>query len=106
RPIATLSGGNQQKVVIARWLTVGRRVLVLEEPTTGVDVGAKAEIYRLLNEALSRKLAVLLVSSDFEEVAGLSDRALVFSRGQTVAEVPRADLSVKRLTALASGGAV
>ncbi|SDB54646.1 sugar ABC transporter ATP-binding protein [Bauldia litoralis] len=106
RPIATLSGGNQQKVVIARWLTVGRRVLVLEEPTTGVDVGAKAEIYRLLNEALSRKLAVLLVSSDFEEVAGLSDRALVFSRGQTVAEVPRADLSVERLTALASGGAV
>ncbi|MCB1487232.1 MAG: sugar ABC transporter ATP-binding protein, partial [Bauldia sp.] len=105
RPIATLSGGNQQKVVIARWLAVGRRVLVLEEPTTGVDVGAKAEIYRLLHEALSKKLAVLLVSSDFEEVAGLSDRALVFSRGTVVAEVAGADLSVERLTATASGGA-
>ena len=104
RPIATLSGGNQQKVVIARWLAVGRRVLVLEEPTTGVDVGAKAEIYRLLDEALSKKLAVLLVSSDFEEVVGLSDRALVFSRGAVVAEVAGTDLSVERLTATASGG--
>ncbi len=106
RPIATLSGGNQQKVVIARWLAIGRRVLVLEEPTTGVDVGAKAEIYRLLHKALSNKLAVLLVSSDFEEVAGLSDRALVFSRGRPVAEVPKEDLSIERLTALATGGAV
>jgi ribose transport system ATP-binding protein len=105
RPIVTLSGGNQQKVVIARWLAVGRRVLVLEEPTTGVDVGAKAEIYRLLERALSARLAVLLVSSDFEEVAGLCDRALVFSRGKAVAEIPRDELSVARLTALASGGA-
>jgi ribose transport system ATP-binding protein len=104
RPIATLSGGNQQKVVIARWLAVGRRVLVLEEPTTGVDVGAKAEIYRLLDKALAGRLAVLLVSSDFEEVAGLCDRALVFSRGKVVAEVPRAELSVARVTALSSGG--
>ena len=87
----------------AGW-AIGRRVLVLEEPTTGVDVGAKAEIYRLLDEALSNRLAVLLVSSDFEEVVGLADRALVFSRGRAVAEVPRADLSVERLTALASGG--
>ena len=104
RPIGTLSGGNQQKVVIARWLAVGRRVLVLEEPTTGVDVGAKAEIYRLLDKALADKLAVLLVSSDFEEVAGVSDRALVFSRGKIVAEVPRSELSAARLTALSSGG--
>lgn len=104
RPIATLSGGNQQKVVIARWLSIGRRLLVLEEPTTGVDVGAKAEIYRLLDTALANNLAVLLVSSDFEEVAGLCDRAMVFSRGKVVAEVSRADLSIADLTALASGG--
>jgi ribose transport system ATP-binding protein len=104
RPIATLSGGNQQKVVIARWLAIGRRVLVLEEPTNGVDVGAKAEIYRLLDAALSKDLAVVLVSSDFEEVAGLADRALVFSRGRSVAEVGRADLSIERLTAIATGG--
>ncbi len=104
RPIATLSGGNQQKVVIARWLGIGRRLLVLEEPTTGVDVGAKVEIYRLLHKALANDLAVLLVSSDFEEVAGLCDRALVFSRGKVVSELPRDSLSIAELTALASGG--
>jgi ribose transport system ATP-binding protein len=102
--VATLSGGNQQKVVIARWLGVGRRMLVLEEPTTGVDIGAKAEIYRLLEEALAAGLAVVLVSSDFEEVAGICDRAFVFSRGRQIAELSRAELSVARITHLAAGG--
>ena len=74
--IATLSGGNQQKVVVARWMEAGSRLLVLEEPTFGVDVGSKAEIYRLLQEALDQGLAVLLISSDFEEVAGICHRAL------------------------------
>jgi ribose transport system ATP-binding protein len=106
RIIATLSGGNQQKVVLARWLGIGCRLLVLEEPTIGVDIGAKTEIYRLLVEALEHGLAAILVSSDFEEVAGLCDRAIVFSRGHPVAEVERADLSVARLTALASGASI
>jgi ribose transport system ATP-binding protein len=103
RVIATLSGGNQQKVVLARWLLVGRRVLILEEPTIGVDVGAKAEIYRLLEEALSSGLAVVLISSDFEEVVGLSDRALVFDRGRQAAEILSRDLSVSRVAAVSSG---
>ncbi|MBZ0227101.1 MAG: sugar ABC transporter ATP-binding protein [Bauldia sp.] len=103
-PIATLSGGNQQKVVIARWLSIGRRLLVLEEPTTGVDVGAKAEIYQLLDEALGRGLAVVLVSSDFEEIAGVCDRAFVFSRGRQIAELPGSELSIARITHLAAGG--
>jgi ribose transport system ATP-binding protein len=104
RPIITLSGGNQQKVVVARWFEAGVRLLIMEEPTYGVDVGSKAEIYALLQHALDRNLAVLLVSSDFEEVAGISHRALVFDRGRPIAELGRGELSVSRLTALASGG--
>jgi ribose transport system ATP-binding protein len=103
RPIATLSGGNQQKVVVARWMEAGSRLLVLEEPTFGVDVGSKAEIYRLLQEAIDHGLAVLLISSDFEEVAGISSRALIFDRGQVSAELARDELSIAHLTALASG---
>ena len=104
RPIVTLSGGNQQKIVLARWFEIGSRLLVLEEPTFGVDVGSKAEIYRLLQEGLERGLAVLLVSSDFEEVAGISSRALIFNRGKVCAELQRNELSIARLTAAASGG--
>jgi ribose transport system ATP-binding protein len=103
RPVATLSGGNQQKVVVARWLEAGTRLLVLEEPTFGVDVGSKAEIYRLLQEGLDLGLAVLLVSSDFEEVAGIANRALIFNRGRMSAELRREDLSIASLTAAASG---
>ena len=101
--IATLSGGNQQKVIVARWLEAGVELLVLEEPTFGVDVGSKAEIYRLLAEALDKGLAVVLISSDFEEVAGICHRALILDRGQFVAELPRAELSVARLTEMTSG---
>jgi ribose transport system ATP-binding protein len=104
RPIMTLSGGNQQKVVVARWMEAGSRLLVLEEPTFGVDVGSKAEIYQLLQAALDDGLAVLLVSSDFEEVAGICHRALIFDRGRVTAELSRAELSIPRLTALAAGG--
>ncbi|MBV9750403.1 MAG: sugar ABC transporter ATP-binding protein [Acetobacteraceae bacterium] len=106
RPIVTLSGGNQQKVVVSRWMQAGSRLLVLEEPTFGVDVGSKAEIYGLLRNALANGLAVLLVSSDFEEVAGLCHRALVFDRGRVGAELRHPDLSVARLTEAASGAGV
>jgi ribose transport system ATP-binding protein len=103
RVIATLSGGNQQKVIVARWMEAGSRLLVLEEPTFGVDVGSKAEIYRLLQEGLDNGLAVLLISSDFEEVAGICHRALIFDRGTVIAELSRMELSIARLTAVASG---
>jgi ribose transport system ATP-binding protein len=101
--ITTLSGGNQQKVMLARWLGRGARVLVLEEPTMGVDVGAKAEIYEMLNQELDGGAAVLLVSSDLDEIAGICHRALIFNRGRIVEELKRAELSVARLTALVSG---
>jgi ribose transport system ATP-binding protein len=105
RIIATLSGGNQQKVVVARWMEAKVRLLILEEPTIGVDIGSKAEIYHLLQQSLQGGLAVLLLSSDFEEVERICHRALVFSRGRVVSEIPRTELTIARLTADASGGA-
>ncbi|MET9385634.1 sugar ABC transporter ATP-binding protein [Streptomyces sp. NPDC002928] len=101
-PVATLSGGNQQKVMIGRWLRVDLRLLILEEPTASVDVGAKAAIYRLLDEALAAGLAVLLISTDFEEVTSVCPRALVFVRGVVTAELSGAALTVAGLTRAAS----
>jgi ribose transport system ATP-binding protein len=101
--IGTLSGGNQQKVVLARWLEAGSALLVLEEPTIGVDVGAKIDLYTVLQGALDRGMAVLLISSDFEEVTGIAHRALVFNRGSVVAEIAGSEISVRSLIALASG---
>ena len=106
RLIETLSGGNQQKVVMARWLTIGMPVLILEEPTAGVDVGAKGEIYSLLAEAREQGVAVLIVSTDFEEVARIADRALVFSRGAVAAEIAGDDLTPERLLHAASASEV
>jgi ribose transport system ATP-binding protein len=105
RVITALSGGNQQKVLLARWLGHTARLLVLEEPTMGVDVGAKADIYEMLNQELAQGAAVLLVSSDLDEVAGICHRALIFDRGRIVEELPRQQLSVNRLTALVGGAA-
>ncbi|MFC9292962.1 sugar ABC transporter ATP-binding protein [Streptomyces sp. NPDC057011] len=101
-PIATLSGGNQQKVMVGRWLRGNLRLLVLEEPTAGVDVGAKTAIHRLLDEALASGLAALLVSTDFEEVAAVCHRALVFVRGAVGAELTGEALTVTELTRTAS----
>ena len=100
--ISSLSGGNQQKVVIGRWLGVRRRLLILEEPTASVDIGAKAEIYRLLDQALADGLAALLISTDFEEVALMCHRALVFVRGAVTAELSGDGLTVAALTRAAS----
>jgi ribose transport system ATP-binding protein len=101
-PIEWLSGGNQQKVVVGRWLHLQGKVYVFEDPTAGVDVGAKAEIYRLFDVALAAGAAILIVSTDFEEVANVCHRALVFDRGQVVAELGATDLSVENLLAAAS----
>ena len=101
-PIELLSGGNQQKVVVGRWLHLASKVYVFEDPTAGVDVGAKAEIYRLFDVALQAGAAIIIVSTDFEEVAKVCHRALVFDRGRVVAELGAADLSVENLLAAAS----
>ena len=104
RLVETLSGGNQQKVVLARWLDLDTRVLVLEEPTAGVDVGAKAEIYALLRDALAAGLSILVIATDFEEVAAICHRAIVFSQGAVVAEIGSDALSVHSILGAASAG--
>ncbi len=101
-PIEWLSGGNQQKVVVGRWLHLQSKIYIFEDPTAGVDVGAKAEIYRLFDVALKRGAAILLVSTDFEEVEKICHRALVFDRGRVVAELGVEDLSAENLLAAAS----
>lgn len=89
QPIGTLSGGNQQKVLLARWLEAGVRILLLNEPTRGVDVGARGDIYALLDDLRRKGLAVVICSSDLEEVLAVSDRVLVFAKGKVVAEFDR-----------------
>ncbi len=102
-PADTLSGGNQQKVILARWFGVGCSVVVLEEPTMGVDVGAKADIYALLRKACAGDTAALVVSTDLEEVATICHRALVFERGRVRTELSGDRLTVAGLVAAASG---
>ncbi|MEM9345147.1 MAG: sugar ABC transporter ATP-binding protein [Planctomycetota bacterium] len=100
--VQNLSGGNQQKVVLAKWLATGPKVLLMDEPTRGVDIGAKAEIYRIMEELAHQNVAVLFVSSDLEEVLGVSDRALVMHEGQITGELSRDSLSAEAVMALAT----
>jgi ABC-type sugar transport system ATPase subunit len=92
-PIAGLSGGNQQKIALAKWLARECNILIVDEPTRGVDVGAKAEIHRLLEELAAQGLTLILISSELPEVMGLSDRILVMRGGRIAADVPRCDFT-------------
>ncbi|WP_143631754.1 ATP-binding cassette domain-containing protein, partial [Streptomyces thermovulgaris] len=92
-----LSGGNQQKAVLARWLLRGCRVLLLDEPTRGVDVGARAELYAVVRRLADEGLAVLLVSSEIPEVLGLADRVLVLREGRVVHTAPARELDEHRV---------
>ena len=100
--VEALSGGNQQKVVVARWLETGRKLLICEDPTAGVDVGAKAEIYALLNKAAAAGVGIIIVSTDFEEVAAICQRAIVFSQGRIVTELSGPSLTTDELIQTAS----
>lgn len=100
--VSALSGGNQQKVVMARWMNLNAPLLILEDPTAGVDVGARAEIYHLLNKSLAEGVAVLIISTDFEEIAHICNRALVFNRGKVVGELKNERVSFGNLLELAS----
>ena len=101
--VGGLSGGNQQKVVIAKWLEAGTRILLLDEPTRGVDVGAKAQIYALVRELCAQGMAVLLISSELPEVIENSDRILVMCKGAIVGEVPRAEATEEKIISYAVG---
>ncbi|MED4811333.1 sugar ABC transporter ATP-binding protein [Bacillus atrophaeus] len=99
-----LSGGNQQKVVIAKWIGIGPKVLILDEPTRGVDVGAKREIYTLMNELTDRGVAIIMVSSELPEIIGMSDRIIVVHEGKISGEVASREATQERIMTLATGG--
>ena len=101
--IASLSGGNQQKIALAKWLARECDVLIVDEPTRGIDVGAKAEIYQLLDELACEGKALLVISSELPELLGLCGRILVMRDGRLVGEVPRADFSEDALMRLMAG---
>ena len=100
-PIEALSGGNQQKVIVGRWLDSGRRLLVTEDPTAGVDVGAKAEIYALMDELSREGMGILMISSDLEEVLGISDRVAVMYQNRVTGTLSRSELSEEAVMRLA-----
>jgi rhamnose transport system ATP-binding protein len=102
-PVATLSGGNQQKVALARWLATNPRILILDEPTQGIDVGAKAEIHRLMRELASQGMAIIMISSELPEIIGMSDRILVMRSGSTVATLDKCEASPERIISIALG---
>ena len=101
--VSSLSGGNQQKVVLGKWLAAAPVVLLLDEPTRGVDVGARAEIYRQLDDLAREGLAILFVSSDLDEVLQLADRVLVLREGEVVGDLAGAERSEQQIMMLATG---
>jgi len=101
-PVAQMSGGNQQKVLLARWARKARRVLILDEPTRGVDVGAKADIYRMMQDAANRGLAILMISSELPEVVGMADRVVVMRDGLIAGELQGADIDERAIMTLAT----
>ncbi len=98
-----LSGGNQQKVVIGKWLAIGPKVLMMDEPTRGIDVGAKQEIYRLIDSLAEKSMAILFVSSEMEEIMGLADRVLVMHEGRLAGQLDREQISEENIMRLATG---
>lgn len=98
-----LSGGNQQKVVLAKWLASNPRILVLDEPTRGIDVSAKAEIYALINNLTAQGMAILLVSSELPEIMGISDRIIVMHDGEITGEFQREEFSEQSIMTCAIG---
>jgi len=102
-PVATLSGGNQQKVALGRWLATGPSVLVLDEPTQGIDVGAKSEIHALMSDLAGQGVAILMISSELPEVLGMSDRVAVMRAGTIVGIVDRAEATPEGIMAMAFG---
>jgi ABC-type sugar transport system ATPase subunit len=100
----SLSGGNAQKVILAKWLSTNADLLILDEPTKGIDIGAKTEIYKLLEELVKEGKSIIIVSSELPEVMGMCDRIVVMHEGKIVSTVKRDDFSEERIISLAVGG--
>ncbi|MDE1181595.1 sugar ABC transporter ATP-binding protein [Paraburkholderia sp.] len=105
-PVGTLSGGNQQKVVLGKWLATGPNVLIIDEPTRGIDVGAKAEVYSALAELVTQGMAVLMISSEMPEVLGMADRVLVMHEGRISADIARSEANEERIMSAALGQSI
>jgi ABC-type sugar transport system ATPase subunit len=103
--VGNLSGGNQQKVVLAKWLLTQPKVLFLDEPTRGIDVGAKVEIYNIMNDLVDQGVGVVMVSSELPEVLGMSDRILVIHEGRLTGSLPSEQATQERVMHFATGGA-
>lgn len=103
--IANLSGGNQQKVVIARWLNNDCNILIFDEPTRGIDVGAKSEIYELMKQLTAQGISIIMISSELPEVIGVCDRVLVFNQGAIVATLEGDDIESNTIMLHATGQA-
>ena len=102
--IQNLSGGNQQKVVLAKWLYTGSKILIFDEPTRGIDVGAKSEIYKLMNELAAKGVAIIMISSELPEILGMSDRILVMHEGSMKGELLQNEATQERIMHMATGG--
>ena len=103
-PTNTLSGGNQQKVVLAKWLEVAPKVIILNEPTRGIDVGTKADIYRLLNQLCDQGVSIIMITSEMPELLAMSDNVLVMHEGKQQAMFSREELTETNIMAAAIGG--
>jgi len=102
--VSTLSGGNQQKVVLAKWLSTEPQLLILDEPTRGVDVGAKSEIFSIINELANQGLGIILISSDLPEILNMADTTCVMREGQLVKQLERKDMTQENIMNYATGG--
>jgi ribose transport system ATP-binding protein len=102
--VQNLSGGNQQKVVLAKWLAVGSRIVIFDEPTRGIDVGAKVEVYQLMNILVREGAGIIMISSELPELIAMSDRILVMHEGRIAGELSRQDATQEKILHLATGG--
>ena len=103
QPVGELSGGNQQKVVLSKWLMTKPQVMILDEPTRGIDVGAKAEVHRLMGELAAPGIAILMISSELPEVLAMSDRILVMREGRITGRFDKSQATAERIMAAATG---
>jgi rhamnose transport system ATP-binding protein len=102
-PVDRLSGGNQQKIVLAKWLATNPKLLIVDEPTRGIDVGTKSEVHRLLSQKAQEGMAIIMVSSELPEVLGMADRVLVMREGRMVGEFSRKQATAEKVIAAATG---
>ena len=101
--VDNLSGGNQQKVVLGKWLLLEPDILILDEPTRGIDVGAKSEIHKLMGKLVEQGKAVIMISSELPEIIGMSDRVIVLHEGEYTGTLDRSEFSQEKILALAAG---